>query len=72
MSNISCSLKIAKTKLFLENKYKYSVINIEKYAAQSCGEALNGQGDESAGQVDVLLDETGSQRTDKSSALASI
>ena len=42
-----------------------AAVNIRNYAAQSCGEALNGQGDESAGQVEVLLDETGSLRTDK-------
>ena len=48
-----------------------AALNIKKQAAQSCGEALNGQGDESAGLVEVLPSETGSRRTDKLSALAS-
>jgi len=49
-----------------------AAVNIRNYAAQSCGEALNGQGDESAGQADLLLDETGSLGTDKSNVLLSV
>lgn len=49
-----------------------AAVNIEKYAAQSCGEALNGQGDESAGLVEVLPSETGSLRTDKLNILTSV
>lgn len=49
-----------------------AALNIKKVAAQSCGEAINGQGDESAGQTEVLFDETGSQRTDKSNILLNV
>lgn len=49
-----------------------AALNIEKYAAQSCGEALNGQGDESAGLVEVLPSETGNLRTDKLNILTSV
>lgn len=41
-----------------------AALNIEKYAAQGCGEALNDQGDESAG-YSVKGSETVSLRTDK-------
>lgn len=43
-----------------------AALNIEKEAALSCRAAIRDQGDESAGQVDVLLDETLYLRTDKS------
>lgn len=49
-----------------------AALNIERQAAQSCGEALNGQGDERAGLVEVLPSETGSRRTDKSNILTGV
>ena len=43
-----------------------AAVNIRNQAALGCRAAIRDQGDESAGQVDTLLDETGSLRTDKS------